>query len=266
MNRSLFVVLLGLLLFMAACKSRKLATPDTVYEEMKPIKVVKTLEDNSTTWDTYSSRISSRYKDEYSSLSFTAKVRMKRDSIVWVSITAALGIEVVRAQIMPDRVLVINRLDRTYLDSDFNSLSRKIGAPVTFSTLQNAFSGSSLFEWKRSEVFGQTDSTYYVLSNHRPVGLDTARFNGFLEKMWVGIDRLEIAKQEVVDPVQNRQLSVQNTEFEWVNDRSWPSRLSAVARDSSNRTSVQMRANKIETDIVLSFPFEIPDDYAPITW
>jgi len=267
MSKSRIAVLIGVLVFVGSCQSRKFATPDTVYDEMKPVKVFKTLEDNSATWDTYSSRISTRYKDEYTSMTFTAKVRMKRDSIMWVSITAALGIEVVRAQITPDRVLVINRLDRSYLDSDFNSLSRKLGAPVNFNTLQNTFSGSSLFVWKRRDVYGQTDSAYYVLSNHPPAGRDdSSSISFFFETMRVSIAKLEIEEQNVWDPIGDRYLSVQNDGFEWVNDRSWPTRLNIEARDSVTATTVQMRANKIETDIVLSFPFEIPDDYAPITW
>lgn len=267
MNKSSIVFLVSALLFLGACQSRKLASPDTTYEEMKPTKVIKTLDENSETWGSYTSRISSRYKDNYTSLTFTARVRMTRDSLVWVSITAALGIEVVRAHITPDRVLVMNRLDKSYLDSDFEALSRKLGAPITFDAVQNVFSGSALFDWKRGDVHSQTDSAFYHLSNHQPEGLiDSASFSGFLEKMRVSIAQLNIIEQEIIDPVSDRYLKVENESFEWVNGRYWPARLNVEARAENSNSTIQMRANKIETDIVLSFPFEIPDDYAPTTW
>ncbi|QTN38228.1 DUF4292 domain-containing protein [Cryomorphaceae bacterium] len=263
-KRQLLVGLMGLLVF-GACQSRKLITPETTYAEMKPSKVLKALDEQRDTWDTYSARVTSRYEDKFTKLSFTAKVRMKRDSVFWVTITAALGIEVGRAKITPDRVLFFNRLNKTYLDSDFEALSQEIGAPITFETLQSIFSGSPLFDWKRSELNSSVDSNGYVLSNHPPVGrLDTANIVGFIEKMFVSKEKLEITEQVVIDPAKDRYLEVFNSDYTWVGDRAWPTRFTAEARDSSLSTKVQMRANKVETDIVLSYPFEIPDNYAPL--
>ena len=48
-------------------------------------------------------------------IDFTGAIRMRRDSVVWMSASAFMGIENVRALITQDSVFVLNRMDQTYL-------------------------------------------------------------------------------------------------------------------------------------------------------
>ena len=43
---------------------------------------------------------------------FNAFIRMRKDSVLWVSVNALLGIEAFRVLITPDSVKVINKLDK----------------------------------------------------------------------------------------------------------------------------------------------------------
>ncbi len=267
MSKRRIVVGIATLVLVTACGTKKLATPDTAYGEMAPAQLLRALEDNRDTWTSYSARLSFRYKEKGNRLPFTASVRLQRDSILWVSVSAAFGLEVARAQITPDRVLIVNRLKGTYLDSDFESLKRKFGVPVTFNTLQTVFSGGLLFNWDRGDMNSTADTNYYILSNHPPSGgMDTTALSNILEKITIEIARLEIVEQEILDPEGGRYLRVENKDYKWINGRAWPIRLNVVVRDSVTDGQLQMRANKIETDIILSFPFEIPDGYALTTW
>ncbi len=252
------------LVFLASCNPSKKLTDTGSAELMKPNKVWKSLEDNKENWNSYSSRISARYKDPYTSLSFSAKVRAQKDSALWISISAALGIEVVRAMITPDRVQVINKLERTFLDSDFATLSNQIGAPVSYKTLQSVFTGTPIFDWKKNSFYSRTDSSNYLFSNTPFEDSSAVGLNAFLELLQVSISDVQITEQRVTEFSTNRTLWIKTTSYTEVNGRSWPSSMYAEASDSTRTTSVQMRANKVETDIVLSFPFTIPEDYAPM--
>lgn len=253
-----------LLIFLVSCGPSKKTVGTGDAEVLKPTKVWRALEEKNSDWESYSSRVSSRYKDPYTSLSFTAKVRLQKDSALWVSISAALGIEVIRAYITPTRVRVINRLDKTYLDTDFLTLSSQLGAPISFNTLQSVFSGTPFFEWKKGDFYSEVDSVYYRFSN-TPIGEDVPLdFVGLLEKLSVRLSDIAIEEQEIIEVSSNRRLWLKTSAYIDVNGRSWPSSMYAEASDSTRITSLQMRANKVETDIVLSFPFEIPEDYVPM--
>ncbi len=64
------------------------------------------------------------------------QLRMRNDSLVWVSITATMGIEVVRAKVSNDSVWVVNRLERTYLAEPIETLAAQLGMPISLPLIQ----------------------------------------------------------------------------------------------------------------------------------
>lgn len=59
--------------------------------------------------------------DHHSPLAFTGQLRMRRDSIIWVSATL-MGMEAVRVLVTTDSVFMINRLEKTYLAEPFSTV------------------------------------------------------------------------------------------------------------------------------------------------
>lgn len=66
----------------------------------------------------------------------SGQMRMRKDSLVWLSINATMGIEVVRAKVSTDSVWVINRLEKTYLAEPLDTLSAQLGMPLNFPLIQ----------------------------------------------------------------------------------------------------------------------------------
>ncbi len=57
----------------------------------------------------------------------SGQLRMRKDSLVWVSVTATMGVEVLRAKISNDSIWILNRLEKTYLAEHVDSLDQQIG-------------------------------------------------------------------------------------------------------------------------------------------
>lgn len=57
----------------------------------------------------------------------SGQLRMRKDSLVWVSVTATMGVEVLRAKISNDSIWIINRMEKTYLAEHVDSLDQQIG-------------------------------------------------------------------------------------------------------------------------------------------
>ena len=66
---------------------------------------------------------------QLSTLSFTGTLRMRRDSTIWISASALMGIENVRALITQDSVFLINRMNQTYLAENLEETCRGVSLP-----------------------------------------------------------------------------------------------------------------------------------------
>lgn len=64
------------------------------------------------------------------------QLRMRNDSLVWLNVTATMGMEVLRAKVSKDSVWIINRLDKTYLADPLDTVAAQLGVPVSLPWVQ----------------------------------------------------------------------------------------------------------------------------------
>ena len=115
------IALLALLLAATSCASRKKTvapTPPQAFEWMTANLDIQA-EGNGMSFDNLSGQL-----------------RMRRDSIVWLSVTATIGVEVLRVKVSNDSVWVLNRMEKTYLAEPLDSLCAKVGMPLSLPLVQ----------------------------------------------------------------------------------------------------------------------------------
>ena len=115
------IALLALLLAATSCASRKKTvapTPPQAFEWMTANLDIQA-EGNGMSFD-----------------NLTGQLRMRNDSIVWLSVTATMGVEVLRAKVSNDSVWVLNRMEKTYLAEPLDSLGAKVGMPLSLPLVQ----------------------------------------------------------------------------------------------------------------------------------
>ena len=66
----------------------------------------------------------------------SGQIRMRNDSLIWLSVTATMGSELVRAKVSNDSVWVLNRLEKTYLAEPLDTLSSQLGMPLSLPLIQ----------------------------------------------------------------------------------------------------------------------------------
>ena len=72
----------------------------------------------------------------------SGQLRMRKDSLVWVSVTA-MGIELARMKVSTDSVWVINRMDKTYLAEPLDAISDQLGMPWSLPLVQAQLLGNN---------------------------------------------------------------------------------------------------------------------------
>jgi hypothetical protein len=87
------------------------------------------------TFNTFSGRAKAKLDFNGDGNDVTMNVRIQRDKKIWVSITAILGVEVARALITPDSIIVINKLQGVYTKKPFSYVWQYAGKQVNYKTI-----------------------------------------------------------------------------------------------------------------------------------
>ena len=61
----------------------------------------------------------------------SGQLRMRRDSAIWISASAMMGMESLRALITEDSVILINRMDKTFLAEPLTEVASRFNWPAT---------------------------------------------------------------------------------------------------------------------------------------
>ena len=115
------ITFLALLLVSSSCASRK--------------KTVQPQQPQSFEWLTANMAIQAEGNDMvYNDLS--GQLRMRKDSLVWLNVTATMGVEVLRVKVSNDSVWILNRLEKTYLAEPLDTISAQLGMPLSLPLVQ----------------------------------------------------------------------------------------------------------------------------------
>jgi len=202
-----------------------------------PIRVnVETLEGDGT------ARIDT--KDE--NLSFSFKLRMIKDSVIWFQLKK-LGLEGVRAMATPTRLVYIDRLHRTYTSKEWSELAGVIKAPITFTVLQDILLGNPPAELDGPINITQSNGQ----SEINAVGGLLAGTDGTMNEMsYQNVPQRQIMNLKIND----KKLLYDNVKFSYLRDLE-------ILLDNIKQLYVSLEFDQVKPNITFSIPFEIPANY-----
>jgi hypothetical protein len=181
----------------------------------------------------------------------TATIRMKRDEKIWVSITAIAGIEVARALITPDSVLVRNNLQSLATRKPFSYLSRFSSKQVTFKMLQAILSGNTVGDFMTDKATLELIGGVFTLAGN----------NGDLSYRNTFNTLMKTAKIDMVDAKAGQSLVVVYSDYQQLTDVLIPSVMKINALSGKKKTNIAFDFSKIERNVPLDFPFSVPNRF-----
>ena len=138
---------------MYSCKTRKAAIP-IVTGNVKPMNnnsvdsLMSKLDQHSFKAEWMSAKANVTTSDSVQETSFNITLRLRKDSVIWISVSPLLGIEVARVMITPDSIKVLDRLHGKYQTSSFEYINKLLQLKVNFEIVQallGSFSSSARF-------------------------------------------------------------------------------------------------------------------------
>src|SRR6185503_308534 len=121
---------------------------------------------NSIDFETFSAKINTDYQGgDGKKYDVNVFVRMKKDSIIWVSVNGALGIEGMRVLIDKDSVHILNKLDKEYQARSIAYLQEVAGLPLDLHTVQQLIIGNPVFLDNNIVSYSTDGNTVTLLSD-----------------------------------------------------------------------------------------------------
>jgi hypothetical protein len=177
-------------------------------------------------------------------IDFSTTIRIKKDSAIWMSITPALGIEVMRVLMTNDSIYVIDRLNKTFYKKGYDFFKSFSSVPVTFQTLQNIFYGHPLYLPDSSFSVLKKDS-FYTVSSRRD------NMTNFIEIL----PYLATRSDSLSDEQTGRAIAIQYGNYNYDTLRLFPfDRLINIYGDRP--VTISMHFTKVKINVPQKFPFK----------
>jgi Domain of unknown function (DUF4292) len=261
----LYIILITALL--ASCRSQKkiqkvIGTPKDsvmVITDEPKIDTMALVRDaigkmNSYTinFNTFSAKIKVDYENSKGRQpDFTANIRMKKDEIIWMSLTGTLGIEGFRVKITPDSIFIMDKLANTYTVRPLDYLQELSQIPLDFSTLQNMIIGNPVF-------FNADSITAYRKDANEVVSLLSIT-NIFKHLLTLSnANMVSHSKLDDADPTRNRTCFLTYNEYENKNGVNF-STLRNIVISEKSKLEIQLKFRQFDFNPAeQTYPFNVP--------
>lgn len=250
MSRILIFMLLSVGLLLGAC-SKKITQTATSDSKNKFLDI------DEVDFEYFESRTKIKYNEDRQKITGNANIRIKKDSLIWLSISPSLGIEVTRSIITPDTIIVINRMDKEYYTFNFKQLSDYFSFQIDFNLLQSILMANLPIDIRPQDEI--TSIPGYTKVNQKS-GL-------LLIDSYVNSDLRKIETVIIKELFSQNQLSLKYSNFTELQNSLFPKLCMVnLTYDTPNGplvTSVDIEHNRVEVfnDKPLKFPFSVPDKY-----
>jgi len=249
MNKNYLLFYLLLALLVSAC-SKKITSLDS-FDRGKKVEV------RDIDFDYFESKTKVKYQEGNHKINGTATIRISKDSLIWFSISPSVGIEITRAIITPDTIVVMNRLDKEYYTFNFKSISDYFNFDIDYNLVQSVLLGNLPVELHSKDEIEKTGD-YYKIS----------RKDGFLAiDSYVNNQTKKLESVIMKEIFSKNQLSLKYSDFSVMQeDYLFPNicevLLTYDTPDGPVVTTVNIEHNKAELeDKPLRFPFNVPSKY-----
>jgi uncharacterized protein DUF4292 len=193
---------------------------------------------------------------------------MRTDSIIWISISPLLGIEVARIIATRDSIKFLDRFNKQYSATDYKYINKMFDLNIEFDIMQGVITGN-IFSYKKNKFNSvYIDDKYYILST-----LSKSKLNRSLEEddpskaivqdMWIDDLTYKIIKLSIEDKRVNKKLLTKYDDFNETDGGLFPFKSNTQIIASKNIT-INLEFTKVSLNQNLTYPFRIPASYDKI--
>lgn len=216
-------------------------------------ETVNAINANHIDFSSFSAKVDVDYEDAGGKkYNVTAHVRMQKDSVIWISIRAILGIEGLRALITEDSVKILDKQNNVYTARSVSYLQEVTALPLDLSSLQDLFLGNPVFVDSNLVSYTQTEQAITLLTI------------GDFFKNLLTVDKnnklLSSSKLDDTDALRNRTCYLTYGSYENKAGFSFATKR-RISVTEKKKLDIKMDFKQYSFNETLSFPFSVPKNY-----
>ena len=243
MNKYIFIFIIGLgfsscgLLKNNALEVENITSKNNIKTKVKESNIAPN-------WLSINSKI--KIEKEGKNTIINANIRIKKDSVIWISLKAPLGIEVLRSMITPDSIYFMSRMDKTYFIKPISYLKEVVKTDINFFQFQQILFSSPYITNQELKLSSNMEGKH-VLSSDK----NTYTINKFFR-----IEKMSVSNQN------SHQLTINFNNHNYFDEvKSYYPKNIDIKVISSENFAASIDFSKIVFNKKSSLSFKIPSSY-----
>jgi outer membrane lipoprotein-sorting protein len=268
------------LVFILSCKPlRKILTSETTYYNAAGLKhenasfLLSKLKKRKFDYKWISAHFSVDIDVDSSHTSFSGTVRIRKDSIIWMTISPLLGIEVARVLLNKDTAMFIDKIHDRYFKGNYDYIDSLLDDDIDYELIQSVMVGSNIdFYSDTSKLNGYYDGQQYLLSTVARRQIRKILFrNGSIRTkndvqfIWFDKKDYHINRIRVEDFVNHRTLDAFYGDFQQVDSVMFPTHIQYLIT-AEKTIKIDLQYKKVYFKTQEETPFTILPKYERIQY
>lgn len=283
-------------LIFSGCKTKRALTKSPLVP-LNEKAIIAQLEANTFKFTTLSAKLAVNAVTEKENRSFKVNMRVASDSVIWMSITPALGIEAARAMVTADSLKFIDKLGDKYYLGDYRALDSLFSYEAQYDFLENLLVGNPIQILEDEKYRSVVDDLYYVIQTKNPRKVRKAVDLSFkpsmedtlqietevvkkrkldkafkkleeedlvIKRFYVRSDNFRVEKVIIEDLLTRRSFIVEYTNFLEVEGYSFAHDITIFIDTPTESAKFDFSYTRIKINPPQTYPFKVPSTYEPL--
>lgn len=248
-------------LFLSSCKSGKMVSKPADAKIVEELNYLGNVTSHTPSVTSFSSKMRLTVNSNGKDISVNGTLRIKKNEVIQLSIVPFLGIEAGRVEFTPTKVLIIDRINKQYVEESIPELTAKANTDMDFYTLQALFTNALFFPGNK-ELDSKLLSEFTVRSSADNKMMEIRKQSkDFLYSFSATPNTGQLLESIISTVAAPYQLSWKYADFQPFGTKSFPSRMDISFEGGKKPFSASIDLSKLTENGEWEYPTTVSAKY-----
>ena len=260
----LIVLLLVLFVGIYSCKPKeRIVQAASELEDKTNSNLFEDILENEVRYSTFSSKLNMSFSTGRKVLNSRATLRIVRNEAIQLSIQPIFGIEMFRLYIQPDCIIILDRMNKRYVQETYDDLKKEYPIGFNFYTLQSLFTNALFIPEQSSVLIDDYNKFRYLQSSDNYLLSGRDKLSDINYSFCVnGNDQITLTQMYM--PAKKYSLEWSYDEFSLVEKLFFPLEMKVSASSEKINLNTSISLSSINFDESLTLDSSIPSSYTKV--
>jgi len=257
MKQKIAIITVFAVLILSACKTTRTITKSTVSNSSSIAGLIDQVQKAQPQFQTANiSKMSMAFDMNDRKINVSATCKIKKDSVIYISIQPFLGIEMFKAELTTDSMRVFDKMNHRYYVVDYNFFNTRFGVNVNFYSLQSLLTAQFFCIGKKEADINNCKLT--ALND----GQNKIEFENSNMLQTTELSALNIITQVILKAkAGDYQLETGYSDYSLLNGVNFPQTISLKASNDKKSASCDFSILRVEFNTKIQFAATNPERF-----